>query len=144
MTLFSLTYVSASTNLLNENQLKDLLYVCKDKNRLIDVTGMLLYRNGYFIQVLEGEKDIVETLYAKIKNDPRHMNALVVSREVITNRNFNAWSMGFSDIERMNLNDLRKLDGFTEYLSQPFSIESFRDNPTRAVRLLEMFKNHAI
>lgn len=144
MSLFALTYVSASTHMLSATELKSLMKVSEDRNRLLGITGMLLYRDGYFIQVLEGEQETVEALYNKIVRDPRHINAVVVSREQIQTRSFGAWSMGVADIERMDVGDLRKMDGFSEYLAQPFTLDSFRHNPTRATRLLEMFKSYAI
>lgn len=42
------------------------------KNNISGVRGMLLFKDGNFLQVLEEEQDEVEQLYARIKKDDRH------------------------------------------------------------------------
>jgi len=54
MKLIQLIYVSAATNRFNPAELRELLRLARLKNQQLDVTGMLLYHEGSFLQVLEG------------------------------------------------------------------------------------------
>jgi len=58
---------------------------------------MLLYYRGEFVQILEGEKESVENVYAKfIGPDPRHTALNKVCENTISHRSFSQWSMGFA------------------------------------------------
>lgn len=142
MNLIALTYVSASTRLMSNDELLDILRVSKENNATLNITGMLLYRDGYFIQVLEGEETAVIKLYEKIQQDERHNNVLEVSRENISARSFADWSMGYTNLE--DIEDPSSIGGYNEFLVQPFSIDFFQQSPSRATRLLQLFKDHAI
>ncbi|NJO83577.1 MAG: BLUF domain-containing protein, partial [Blastochloris sp.] len=47
---------------MTDDQLREILVKARDKNRRLNVTGMLLYRDRFFIQALEGEQEVVEPL----------------------------------------------------------------------------------
>jgi len=136
MGLISLVYVSFESHPLSNNELRDILTTARDTNRKINVTGMLLYRDGFFIQVLEGEEATVRPLYEKIAKDPRHKNVLTVYVNEVVNRTFSSWSMGFNKITE---DDVKGMEGFTDFLAQP-TAEFFTENPSRAAGLLEQFK----
>lgn len=138
MSLISLVYVSFASHLLEDDELKAILKTSRDNNPAKDVTGMLLYRDGFFIQALEGESDVVEPLYDKIKQDDRHKNVTLVYRTEIAKRTFPNWTMGFNRIEHI---DLAKVEGYTPYLDKPFKPEAFVQNPSRATVLLQAFKD---
>jgi Sensors of blue-light using FAD len=63
------------------------------KNAEVRVSGILLYTPTYFLQVLEGEKDAVETTYARIFNDPRHDDVTILKKSEIVVRQFGEWNM---------------------------------------------------
>ncbi len=63
--MFSLTYVSSAVRPFAEDELADLLAVSRQNNARLGITGMLLYKDGNFMQVLEGEEAEVRTLYEK-------------------------------------------------------------------------------
>lgn len=142
MALIALTYVSAAQHMMTSPELLEILKVSKENNRPLNITGMLLYRDGYFIQVLEGEEAAVVELFEKISQDDRHHHVLEVSREVIDNRSFGDWSMGYTNLEE--LEDPKSIPGYVDFLNTPFSIEMFQKSPSRATRLLQLFKDQAI
>jgi hypothetical protein len=135
MGLVSLVYVSFATHDMSDEELQELLKIAREKNSALAVTGMLLYRDRYFIQALEGEEAVVDTLYEKIKQDPRHMSALIVMKTNIKDRSFEQWSMGFNKV------DTHEVKGFTDFLDTPFEHAYFEEHPTRAVALLEQFRD---
>ena len=56
---------------------------------------MLFIVGDFFVQVLEGQTDVVQTFYEKILKDPRHSEAAILMKGELDKRNFQQWSMGF-------------------------------------------------
>jgi hypothetical protein len=96
--LIHLIYASAATTRLTAHDLDQLLQRSRDNNAQLGLTGMLLYADGSFFQVLEGPADVVSGLYQKIECDPRHAQVTRIISEPIPRRFFSEWSMGFSDL----------------------------------------------
>lgn len=137
MALFSLTYASWALVPFSDETLTELLKTCRFHNTENGVTGMLLYREGTFMQTLEGEKATVQALYAKIGRDPRHENLVILSQVPRWEREFQEWSMGF-----FHLTDeaLHRLPGYSEFLNVPLEGRWLLENPSKATELLGMFK----
>lgn len=106
------------------------------KNERLHITGMLLYKDGNFMQLLEGEEPVVRELYATITQDPRHFRLNVLSEETTESRLFPSWSMGFQDLESV---DPAKVPGYTQFLNVPLTKESF-SKPSRGQEILLLFK----
>ena len=139
MPLVSLVYVSFAVHDMSDAELKDILEVSRRNNKYKRITGMLLYRDGFFLQALEGEKAIVDALYDKIAQDPRHRSVLKVYEDVVDHRTFGDWSMGFNKLDDETI---AGVPGFTYYLDKPQANPDFLvDKPNRAVRLIQNFKN---
>ena len=139
MTLISLVYVSLAYHDMNADELKTILESSHRHNKPDNITGMLLYRDGYFIQALEGEAVKVEATYERIKLDTRHKNVVTVYKEEIEERTFNEWTMGFKNLDDV---DPESLPAFTDFLTQPMDAEDFAKHPSRAKLLLESFRHH--
>jgi hypothetical protein len=92
--MHKLLYVSSTKRDFPSADLEVMLAKARAKNGALDVTGLLLYVDGGFLQILEGEKDVLADLYAKIAQDPRHWDAKVLLN-CEAQRNFGEWSMGF-------------------------------------------------
>ena len=81
--LWQLIYTSHATDAFSETELGAILAASHANNPPQGLTGILLYSDGRFIQVLEGARDAVEALYERIKADPRHEAVRrVITREV--------------------------------------------------------------
>ena len=59
---------------------------------------MLLYIEGRFFQVLEGEEEVINDLFITISKDDRHGNATVIARGDLDKRIFKDWTMRFNSI----------------------------------------------
>ncbi len=104
--MIRIVYASSVTNTFDpERDLEDILAKSRGNNAVIDVTGILLFHEGKFIQVLEGEAQAVDDKYAAITTDPRHTDVLKYVRQEIEERSFSAWSMGFSNLKKSDLRD---------------------------------------
>ncbi len=109
--LVHLFYVSSATQPFSEQQLKDLLVLSKDANKRHNITGMLLYEDGNFMQVIEGEEADIDRLMLNIQSDPKHAGIILLLKESIQARDFSSWSMGFKDTSS------EKKEGFADFLS---------------------------
>lgn len=98
-TLFRLIYISGETNRFTRQDLEGLLEAARAKNAKLGITGLLLYRNGNFMQVLEGGEPEVRALFEEIRGDTRHRRVLAVVQESVASREFPDWSMGFREID---------------------------------------------
>ncbi len=95
MAFSQLVYISAATMPFSEDELQDLLAIARTNNAKLDVSGMLIYHEGAFIQVLEGQEHVVERLFHKIEKDERHANTSILLRTSAEERTFENWSMGY-------------------------------------------------
>nr|WP_201471063.1 BLUF domain-containing protein [Microbacterium hydrocarbonoxydans] len=96
--LASLVYCSTATQPFGVDELDDLLAVSRARNSDRDITGMLLYRGGEFVQILEGPRTRVEQLMEKIGRDPRHRDLRVLIEEPLHERRFEDWTMGYQSL----------------------------------------------
>lgn len=94
--LIHLVYASTSSAQHSEEELARLLEVASHRNAQLGLTGMLLHLDGCFFQVLEGEAEAVDGLFARIASDPRHGNVTVIVREPIARRAFADWTMAYA------------------------------------------------
>jgi hypothetical protein len=120
-------------------ELRELLECCVSKNRPRDVTGMLLYKDGNFMQVLEGEEKVVRAVRATIASDLRHRGVFTLLEGLTPGRQFPNWSMGFKDLGA----DLDNPEGYSEFLNIPLTGKEFKSDPTKAQKLLLSFRNSA-
>jgi hypothetical protein len=111
--VISLTYLSTATAPYGDSELRDLLRASREKNHAADLTGMLLYVGGHFIQTLEGAGDVVDATFARIEKDPKHRDVFIALREEVEGRTFPDWSMGF---ESLTSEEAADLPGFNDYL----------------------------
>ncbi|QJD94686.1 BLUF domain-containing protein [Mucilaginibacter robiniae] len=128
-----LVYISSACKLMNEDELLDILTVSRRNNNSRNLTGMLLYGEGTFIQVLEGEPEILEQTYDVIKQDLRHKNIIKMMESTITERNFPEWAMGFKSVNAEELSEFR---GYVDPTRSDFLHE---DNVTAIIGMLKTF-----
>ena len=91
----SVTYTSSAVGDPSDADLADLLVISRVNNRERSLTGLLLYRRGRFLQVLEGPDEFVEERMAVITVDDRHADVRTLVDEPISERRFPEWTMGF-------------------------------------------------
>lgn len=106
MPLIHCIYASAATPEFSESDLPHLLTSSRTANTAVGLTGMLLYTDRSFFQVLEGEESCVDALLTKLQRDPRHARLTVVIREVIARRAFDEWTMGYASATNGEVADL--------------------------------------
>lgn len=135
--MFFLVYVSSAVNQFSKDELLDLLEKSRVNNASLSITGMLLYKDGNFMQILEGEKEAVLALRDRISRDPRHKGILSLLQGALAERQFPEWTMGFRDL---NSAELSAAPGFNEFMNTPLTGAEFSADPSRAHKLLLTFK----
>jgi len=135
--MFYLVYVSLAADDISKQDLLDILEESRPRNSHAGITGMLLYKDGNFMQVLEGEEPSVKELYERVRRDSRHRGVLTLAEGQRQRRQFGDWSMGFRDL---NDPEVRSTPGYSEFLNTPLTAESFTRDPAQCERLLWVFK----
>lgn len=108
-----LIYRSIATEVPSEIELVSLLEHARPANAARGITGMLLYQNGRYMQMLEGEEPVVRELFGAISADRRHRDVKLVAKGALAKRHFDDWSMGFR-----NMDQFADLPDYDTYLSR--------------------------
>jgi hypothetical protein len=95
--VFHLVYFSHASEDIAFSDIQNILQNSRAYNAAIDVTGLLIFRDGHFVQLLEGcEKDVKEVL-GKILLDKRNHGLRVLAQFSTDERFFEDWSMAYVD-----------------------------------------------
>jgi hypothetical protein len=127
-------YASRASASMREPAIQALLEHARLRNAVHGITGMLLFIEGSFFQVLEGDAASVDETYALIARDSRHDRVTQIIREPLAQRSFGEWSMGFASVERAAA---QELVGENDFFGSAVCLE--RINPGRAKKLLVAF-----
>lgn len=134
------TYISTPTHPMSTEDLMQILNSSRIHNIQLGVSGMLLYTGSEFIQILEGEENVIEPLLAKIKQDPRHRDIRVVEKKKISVREYADWTMGF---KRVDKEDLRDISGLNKFFDSDLSGEIDHNKLKLINNLLNHFRNES-
>ncbi len=138
MSLSHLLYVSRSLGMASP----EVLIAIQDKairnNTSAGITGVLFYSAGNFIQLLEGDSQIVYDLYDRIRRDPRHNEVTLLLYRQAQERIFPSWSMGVFNLDEIKSLDLKELhDALEDVIQSPGGEERYE----RVLDLFETFRN---
>lgn len=97
-------YTSVETNTLADPDPMDILDQARSNNARDNVTGMLIYSGGQFLQALEGDASDVDAIFSRIAVDPRHRDVHMFLDHNIPSRTFSDWSMGFAITDLAEIN----------------------------------------
>ena len=132
--MFYLIYISSAVKLMNDDELLFMLEQAREKNLRLGLTGMLLYKNGSFMQMLEGDKQTVLDLYDTITVDNRHKGNITIMTGDIKKRNFKEWSMGFC-----NMDKVLDLPTLGDYIKENLTFHQFHEDSQNAYRFMVKF-----
>lgn len=131
-----LVYVSTARHLMDEAELLAILEVSRARNTADNITGMLLYKDGSFMQVLEGRSGDIENAYERIGKDHRHEGLILLRKGKTEKRNFPSWSMGYRTV---NAEDMENIPGFQNIKDGRFTDPAIVENPHIAMTALKAF-----
>jgi hypothetical protein len=128
-------YSSAAVPAFAEDGIPELLERIRASNAFCGITGMLLYIERCFFQVLEGEPQTVDAVFQTILADARHKHVTLIIREPIRARSFGEWTMGFATLGRL---EAAELVGENDFFTHASCFEGL--GPGRAKKLLAAFR----
>jgi hypothetical protein len=118
--MYEITYCSLANPDLKMESIRHILEEARDFNEKNNITGCLLYHNREFIQILEGDKETLQDLFAKIGRDSRHSDILLLAEGDKESRTFYQWSMAFHELSPEDLQGIGKevfVDNFMTFAS---------------------------
>lgn len=134
--IYKIIYVSSANKFFEEEELRDLLEFIRPLNAKNGITGLLVYKDGNFIQALEGKEQKILELMTKIKLDTRHSGIIEVHKAFIEERQFSDWSMAYS-----NLSD-KPSEGFSDFLNPSKSEHEKAITAGNAKRIMLNFRKY--
>ena len=135
MALRRIVYTSQASEQFSKRGLLDLLHESRAFNTIDKISGVLMHRKGYFLQVVEGDSDVLNDLFARLKRDPRHKDFKIISDSSVDSRLFSNWAMGCADFDKP---ELSLIPGIRTDLSDPQVVkELIIQLPEIATYLLE-------
>ena len=133
--LWHIVYASAATPGFVLADLQAVLRTSREHNGKVGVTGILLFAENSFLQVLEGDPEVLDELMEHIRGDRRHERVVLLLRRPITDRSFADWTMGYT---RVVLGELEDRMGVNNFFSDRDAFSDLGD--AKVEKLLELFR----
>lgn len=112
--LIRLLYASRAIGETQCSDLQDIMRQSHTHNPQKGITGILCHSEGLYMQVLEGGRDAINKLYAKIIADPRHTDVVLLHYEEINERRYAGWTMGQVNLAKVNVAILLRFSDLPE------------------------------
>jgi hypothetical protein len=132
--LYQLVYSSVATEAMPKSKLYKILHGARAANAIANVTGLLVFAEGKFLQVLEGQKEVVCALMQKISMDHRHNNVRVVTEQAIDTRIFPSWKMAYVST---NASELAAWAGLRSTTTIEETLARLTTDPARVPNILQ-------
>jgi hypothetical protein len=129
---YQIIYSSKSATPMQRDELEELLEHARSSNAEKGITGALVYVDGVFLQILEGEPEAVQELMGKISKDFRHETVIVLKEEAIPFASFSDWEMAYVSATREQVAEWAGLSGT---IAIPEIVTDLRQDPRRATQV---------
>ena len=110
---------------------REILLTARKFNSEADISGLLLYAEGNFLQILEGDEERVNTLYAKIEMDHRHTGLIRLMEFHSNERNFPDWTMGYKRLSRQEMES--SIPGYSDFFKGKEISQKMKDRVNAAI-----------
>lgn len=133
MPLYRISYLSRAPETrgnVREQFVGSILSQARHNNAERGITGMLVYIDDFFIQVVEGSRGVVSNLISKIMHDERHKDVHIVHANPVSSRMF-PQKMACFDLASDSTPLLQRYavsDGFDPYQLSPQSLDELIDD----------------
>ncbi len=92
---YQIMYSSQAVQPMSLADLEQILVDAREGNTRRGITGVLIYADGVFVQILEGDEGVVRAVMARIARDERHGRVKVFQERESGVRAFGEWSMAY-------------------------------------------------
>jgi len=118
MKLSQLVYVSDAAVAMGAAAVELIVKRCRRNNAERNISGLLIYSGGHFIQLLEGHEPVLANLFAKISQDARHQHVEQLHFAAASERLFPDWRMGLLNLDKIDPLDRSRLKTFVNGVSR--------------------------
>lgn len=132
--MLQLIYVSRAVATPTPEELRVLVEVARERNAEDGLTGVLVYADSSYLQVLEGDADRVDATYKRIQRDRRHRDLRLLACEPVADRSFGTWAMAYHHPDASALT--AALPDWTTAIEQPLASQALIGDVTAAEDLL--------
>jgi len=129
---YQIVYSSESATPMQSDELEEILQHARGSNATKGITGALIYVDGVFLQILEGETDTVQELMARISKDVRHETVTVLKQGEISCAIFSDWKMAYVSATPQQVAEWAGLSGT---IAIPEILTDMRQDPQRTAQL---------
>jgi len=131
--LSQVVYSSVATEVMPKSKLYKILFHARMNNKRDDITGLLVFVDGQFLQVLEGDFEAITRVLKKITSDPRHTDVRVISDVPIEQRTFASWQMAYAS---PSAKELAVWAGLRDTTTIERTLAALEDDPNRVSGVL--------
>lgn len=130
-----IVYTSTSREMMSERGLQHILRAARKYNGAYNITGLLIYHDGCFLQVLEGEQSLVENCYKMILQDDRHSCCIKMADEAVVGRMFPEWWMCYLAFEELGEHQRKQFISLQSFAMRARGKDLTSDHKTNAFLL---------
>ena len=135
---YAICYVSTAQRDLEPSEIVEILDQTEVRNNEYGVHGFLIYSEGNFFEVLEGNKELILELYEVIRQDERHKNIIPIFEKSINGKPFDPENGYFisanTQYRKLNVDNFRNcikdLDGGTQKVINQMLLQIGKNSPT--------------
>ncbi|NND11077.1 MAG: BLUF domain-containing protein [Flavobacteriaceae bacterium] len=109
-------YISNSIVDISNQDIHEIFEITLQNNKKRNITGILIYNNGHFFQVLEGKESDVEYVYSRIIEDYRHHGIIKLLETKIKDSIFAEYETGFTVMK--DFSRIRKLKIYFDWIKE--------------------------
>lgn len=134
-----IAYTSRQSYILSDDDISELLVTCRNNNSVKEITGMLLFFDGTFVQFIEGPEKEIDGLFNTISNDKRHRDIVLLVDGHEEKREFTEWSMAFKNV---TASEIRKMEGLSGFKKEDLFKGKNPESEHPGIVLLKSFVNN--
>jgi len=120
------------------SEVVELLDQTEVRNNKLGISGLLIYSEGNFFEVLEGGKELILELYDVIRQDDRHKNIIQIFEKSINGKPFNPENGYFisanTQYKKLNIDNFQQciqdLDEGTQKVVNNMLIQIGKNSPS--------------
>jgi hypothetical protein len=131
---YQVIYSSESSTPMQSDDLEDILENARESNLEAGITGALVYIDGFFLQILEGEAQALQALMARITKDVRHEAVTVLKQGEIAASLFSDWSMAYLSA---TAEEVARWAGLSSTTAVSNVLTDMRRDPTRVMQVAD-------
>ncbi|WP_219114555.1 BLUF domain-containing protein [Janthinobacterium sp. UMAB-56] len=118
--LVRLLYASRAAGTIDVATIGAILQQSRRHNPPSGITGVLCHSERFYLQLIEGGREQVNILYARILADARHTGVTLLHYEEMSERRYAGWTMGQTNLDKLNPGTLLRYSMLPEF--DPFAL----------------------